>query len=257
MGPEERLEALRDDARWRPIALYPEHGRMPAPVRAQPWRVVVGTAIVLAVVAAVFGGVSVFRSLGNQTVPMPIAGAPTVTRSPVRLPVAQLLGEAKLPPGASPGANSGANNALPLPFANDGSVCGAVSEDASFWTVAGLSAASAMSWLGQHPQSALGSNAIITQMNADDVVERGYQLGATDPPTGQGLLVSVVSIPDFGVAIRVDALDLPQGSECVSDRLSGLAAESSPAATDAASEAEQAALQAAREAAEHAYNAGH
>ena len=215
MGPEERLEALRDDAHWRPIALYPEHGRMPAPVRAQPWRVVVGTAIVLAVVAAVFGGVSVLRSLGNQTVPLPLAGAPTVTRAPVRLPVAQLLGEVKLPPGANPGAD----DSVPLPFPNDGSVCGAISDDASFWTVAGLSAASAMSWFGQHPQSALGSNTIITQMNADDVVERGYQLGATEPPTGQGLLISVVSIPEFGVAIRVDALDLPQGADCVTTQL--------------------------------------
>jgi hypothetical protein len=219
MGPEERLEALRDDARWQPVRLYPEHGRMPAPVRAQPWRVVIGAAVVIAAVAVVFGGISAFRGFGNEAAPAPLhAGGPVVTRSPTAtpgIPSAELLAKAKLPAGAV----AGTVDTPPLPIAGDGSVCGMVSTDARFWTIKGMDVAGALAWLTDNQPSGMETGAGIWQMGSDDVVKSGYVLDAVSSSATQGLLFTVAAIQDYGVAMRVDALDLPQGDECVADAL--------------------------------------
>ncbi|GAA4181977.1 hypothetical protein [Gryllotalpicola koreensis] len=247
MGPEERLEALRDDARWQPVRLYPEHGRMPVPARAQPWRVLVGAAVVIAAVAVVFGGISAFRGFGNAAGPLKIdAGAPVVTSAPpatASIPSSGLLAKAKLPSGAIAGTQASPG----LPFDNDGSVCGTVSTDARFWTVADLSVDDALSWLTQNPPSGMPVRAGIWQVGSDTVTNGGYVLDAAGENAGQALLFTVATIQNFGVAIRVDALDLRQGTRCLVNNLNER--DPGPQPTAAAAAELQAKLKAASEAA--------
>jgi hypothetical protein len=249
MSPEERLEALRDDARWQPVRLYPEHGRMPAPVRPRPWWVLVGAGVVLVVVALVFTGVVWGRSLGNQTAPM-IAGTPMVTRNPEPAPAAtssaeELLAKAVLPPQAVAGRADSVGTTLP----NSGELCGMLSIGASFWTVPGMSVDDAISWLdANRPNGMVAGTFLRNDLGAAATMQSGAVFDVAGDSSRQGLLFSVVSPPGFGTTIRVDAVSLPQTAACVIAHLQEVTTGPEPsdsAASQAERDAEAAAARAA------------
>jgi hypothetical protein len=237
MNPEERLEALRDDARWNPIRLYPEHGRMPAPVRPRPWRVLAGAGAVLVAVAGVFAGVSLARSLGDRAAPMPYAATPTLV-TPARpspaatLSGAELLATAELPPPATPGRTDSVGSAI----GNSGEICGMTSIGASFWTVPGMSVADAITWLGQNRPKGMLNGTNVQQDAAAATALSGFSLAVADSASRQGLLYSVVSPRGMSTTIRIDAVTLPEGAGCVLAQLQETSAKQRSAAQPSASQ---------------------
>lgn len=80
MDPVARLEALRHDAEWRPIRLYPEPGRVPTRTKLETRRWLVRASVATAVVAVLAGGLTWFGvSSAKHAVRPPVAAAPVGT----------------------------------------------------------------------------------------------------------------------------------------------------------------------------------
>jgi len=202
MNPEERLEALRDDARWNPISLYPEHGRMPAPAQPRPWRTVAGAAIVLVVVAAVFAGISLTRGLGDRAVPAPFAGTPTISSAPpvysrdtAMTHARAWLAGAVLPPGAieSDAPPAGAPGAATDPPSWCFSEASGVF---TYWTVPGMSAAEVRDFLLQHPSAGMTFTTVGTPTGPDLADHPAMQLVIQQPTASShdGMMFTITSV---------------------------------------------------------------
>lgn len=247
MNVEERLAALRDDARWNPIRLYPEHGRMPAPVRPARRRAVLATAVAVAVVAAVFGGISLARGLTSQPAPVPaaatgsaVAEPPVFTQEAAIARARVWLAGAVLPAGSvksdAPPAGAPGIATAPVSWCFDGA-----SGVFTYWTVPDMTAAQVSDFLVRHPSAGMSFARTAAPTGPDLAEHPATQLviEQKSESSRDGMMFTIASVGTNAV-VRGEAtvaIGDPSGVDCPS---------SPPTATSQATAAPARAAAAAR-----------